>query len=320
MKKLIAILLTAAMVLALTAVGAAAAEEETYEIGIIQLVEHPALDAATQGFQDALTELLGDAVSFDVQNAQGESSNCSMIVNGFVADDVDLIMANATPALQAARSATSDIPILGTSVTDYASGLEIELVDGATGINISGTSDLAELSEQADMLAELFPAKEYPAVGIIYCSAEANSIYQADTIQEALEELGYAVTQYTFADSNDIASVVQSACDACDVLYVPTDNTAASNAETIDNVALPAGVPIIAGEEGICSGCGVATLSISYYDLGYRTGEMAYEILANGADVSAMPIEKIPQTKEYDAARCEALGVEVPEDYVAIGE
>lgn len=299
-----------------------AAEGQVFHIGICQLVEHVALDAASQGFMDALTELLGEGnVTFDYQTAQGESANCATIVNGFVADNVDLILANATAPLQSAAAATSDIPVLGTSITDYATALDIDGWTGTVGTNVSGTTDLAPLDGQADVLAELFPVESYPNVGLIYCSAEANSIYQVDTIQGFLEEKGYNVTQYSFSDSNDIASVVQTACDENEVLYVPTDNTAASNTEAIDNVAQPAGVPVVAGEEGICAGCGVATLSISYYDLGYRTGEMAYEILANGADVSTMAVESAPNfTKEYDAARCEALGVTIPEDYVAIAE
>ena len=300
---------------------AEAADEGTvYNVGIIQLVEHVALDAATQGFEDALTEKLGDSVSFNENNAQGDSANCATIANSLVSDNVDLILANATAALQAAAAATSDIPVLGTSITDYATALDIDGWTGTTGTNISGTSDLAPLEGQAEMLAELFPVESYPNVGILYCSAEANSIYQADNVQAFLEEMGYSVTQYTFADSNDIASVVTNACDACEVLYIPTDNTAANNTETINNVALPAGVPIITGEEGICAGCGVATLSISYYDLGYATGQMAYEILVNGADVSAMEIQFAPNfTKEYDADRCAELGIEIPSDYVAIG-
>ena len=226
-------------------------------------------------------------------------------------------MANATSALQSAASATNEIPILGTSITDYATALNATDWTGVTGVNISGTSDLAPLDGQAQMLAELFP--DATTVGILYCSGEPNSKYQADTIRPMLEELGYTVTEYTFADSNDVSSVTATACGECEVLYIPTDNTAASCTEAINNVALNAGVPIVAGEEGICSGCGVATLSISYYDIGYATGEMAYEILVNGADVSAMPIQYAPQfTKEYNAANCEALNITVPDDYVAI--
>jgi putative ABC transport system substrate-binding protein len=289
----------------------------TYTIGICQLVQHDALDAATQGFKDALTEKLGDSVTFDEQNASGDSANCATIVNGFVSSNVDLIMANATAPLQAAAAATADIPVLGTSVTDYATALEIEDWTGTVGNNVSGTSDLAPLDQQAAMIQELFP--DAKKVGLLYCSAEANSVYQCDVIEGYLQDAGYEVERYAFTDTNDVTSVTQSACDSCDVIYIPTDNTAASNTEAIANVVLPAGVPVVAGEEGICSGCGVATLSISYYDIGYKTGEMAYEILVNGADVSTMAVEYAPQvTKEYNAANCETLNITVPDDYVAI--
>ena len=315
MKKLVALALCAMMALSGTAVLA----EETYNIGICQLVQHPALDAATQGFKDALVEKLGDAVVFDEQNASGESVNCATICTTLVANESDLILANATAALQAAASATADIPVLGTSITDYASALALENFDGTTGINVSGTSDLAPLDGQAAVLQELFP--DAKNVGLVYCSGEANSLYQINVIKGYLAEMGYTCTEYPFTDSNDVASVTQSAADNSDVIYIPTDNTAASYAETIANVVIPAKVPVIAGEEGICSGCGVATLSISYYDIGYATGLMAYEILVNGADVSTMPIEYAPQfTKEYNAANAEALGVTIPADYVAIGE
>ena len=298
----------------------ASAETEsgkTYTVGICQLVQHPALDAATQGFKDALTEALGDAVSFNEQNASGESVNCATIVNGLVASQVDLILANATAPLQAAASATADIPVLGTAVTDYASALEIDNWTGTVGGNISGTSDLAPLDQQAAMLRELFP--DAKTVGLLYCSAESNSKYQVDMIRGYLEQAGLTCEEYAFTDTNDVASVTQKACDSSDVIYIPTDNTAASNTEAIANVVLPAGVPVIAGEEGICSGCGVATLSISYYDLGYATGKMAVKILTGEADISTMPVEYAPQvTKKYNAANCETLGVTVPDDYVAI--
>lgn len=295
----------------------ASAEGGSYHIGICQLVEHPALDEATKGFQEALTEKLGENVTFDLQNAQGEQTNCSTIVTQFVTDGADLILANATAPLQAAAAATNTIPILGTSITDYATALDIADWTGATGTNISGTSDLAPLDEQENMLVELFPDAQ--KVGILYCSAEANSKYQADVFKACLEDDGVAYEEFTAADSNEIQSVVTSACDSCDVLYIPTDNTMASSTELINNIALPAGVPIIAGEEGICKGCGVATLSISYYDIGYTAGEMAYDILVNGADVSTMEIKYAPQvTKEYNADICSDLGITVPDDYVAI--
>ena len=297
----------------------AAADGDTYLIGICQLVQHEALDAATQGFKDALTEKLGDKVKFDEQNASGDSANCSTIVNGFLSENVDLILANATAPLQAAAAATSEIPVLGTSVTDYATALEISDWTGTVGNNVSGTSDLAPLDQQAAMIKELFP--DAKKVGLLYCSAEPNSVYQCDTIEGYLKDEGYEVERYAFTDTNDVTSVTQTACDNSDVIYIPTDNTAASNTEAIANVVLPAGVPVVAGEEGICKGCGVATLSISYYDLGYATGEMAYEILVNGADPSTMEVQSAPSfTKEYNAANCEALNITPPDDYTSIGE
>lgn len=299
--------------------GSASGSEsgETYEIGICQLVQHPALDSATEGFQAALTELLGDRVDFDLQNAAGDSATCASIINQFVSSGDSLILANGTAALQAAAAGTNEIPILGTSITDYATALDIDGWTGTTGTNISGTSDLAPLDEQAQLLNELFP--EAKNVGLLYCSAEANSAYQVNTIRGYLEELGYTCTDYTFADSNDLASVVTNAASSCDVIYIPTDNTAASSAGIINNICLPAGIPIIAGEEGICGGCGVATLSIDYYDIGYAAGEMAYQILEEGADVSSMEIAYAPEvTKKYNADICSELGIEVPEGYEAI--
>ena len=339
LSKLMAVVLAVAMVLALAACGstggaasgsaapaasgsgsaAPAGDGQTYKIGICQLVQHEALDAANQGFQDALTEKLGDAVKFDNQNASGDSANCSTIVNGFVSDGDDLILAIATSPLQAAAAATADIPVLGTAVTDYATALEISDWNGTVGTNVSGTSDLAPLDQQADMLHDLFP--DAKNVGLLYCSAEPNSVYQCTVIEGYLKELGYNVTWYAFNDTNDVTSVTETAADNSDVIYIPTDNTAASNTEAIANVVLAKKVPVIAGEEGIARGCGVAALSISYYDLGYQTGLMAYDILANGADVSTMAVQTAPSvTKKYNAANAEALGITIPDDYEAIAE
>lgn len=342
LSKLAAVVLALAMVLALASCGSstsgttstpaasgssASADDasssttdgKVYNIGICQLVQHDALDAANQGFQDALKEKLGDAVKFDPQNASGDSANCATIVNGFVSDNDDLILAIATSPLQAAAAATADIPVLGTAVTDYATALEISDWTGTVGNNVSGTSDLAPLDQQAAMLKELFP--DAKNVGLLYCSAEPNSVYQCNTIKEYLEKDGYTVTYYAFNDTNDVTAVTETAADNSDVIYIPTDNTAASNTEAIANVVLAKKVPVIAGEEGICSGCGVATLSISYYDLGYQTGLMAYDILVNGADVSTMAVQTAPSvTKKYNAANCEALGITIPDDYETISE
>ncbi len=321
MKKKLAVILAAVMCLSLAACGGSGKAEgnKVYNVGVCQLVEHVALDAATKGFEDALKEKLGDNVKFDEQNAQGDSATAATIVNQFVAANTDLILANATAPLQAAAAGTTTIPVLGTSITDYASALDIDNWNGTTGRNISGTSDLAPLKDQAAMLNELFP--DSVNVGVLYCSAEANSQYQADVIKAELEALGKTVTFFTFVDTNDVQTVCQNAADNSDVIYVPTDNAVASNTAIIDGVCRPAGVPVIAGEEGICTGCGVATLSISYYDLGYTTGLMAYEVLVNGADVSTMEVKYAPNvTKEYNKEICEALNITVPADYKAIGE
>lgn len=290
----------------------------TYNVGICQLVQHPALDLATQGFKDALTEELGEgAVVFDEQNAQGDSNTCSTIVNSFVSGNVDLILANATPALQAAAAATNEIPILGTSITEYGVALGLDDFDGTVGGNISGTSDLAPLDGQADMVQELFP--DAKTVGLLYCSAEANSQYQVDTVKAFLEEKGYECKYYAFSDSNDLSAVTTTASSEVDVIYVPTDNTVADNTGIVDNICRPAKVPVIAGEEGICQGCGVATLSISYYDIGIGTGRMAAKILKGEADIAEMPVEYAPTfTKKYNAVICEELGITIPDDYEAV--
>ncbi len=319
MKKLTVVLaLLLIFCLSVFANGSKESSGSTYTIGICQLVQHPALDAATNGFIDAINKELGEGtVKFLNQNASGEITNCSTIINGFVSSNVDLIMANATAPLTTAAAATSTIPILGTSITDYATALEIENFSGTVGTNVSGTSDLAPLSEQAAMINELFPdAKQ---VGLIYCSAEANSLYQVEEMEKYLAPYGYKTVRYAFTDTNDVASVTTKAASESDVIYIPTDNTAASNTEAIANVVIPMKTPVVAGEEGICSGCGVATLSISYYDLGYKTGEMAVEILRDKADVSKMAIEYAPNvTKKYNKANAEALGINIPSTYVAI--
>ena len=323
-KKLMAVLLAATMLTTLGACGASDNSDDSndakYKVGICQLVQHDALDAATQGFKDALVEELGEEnVKFDEQNAQGDSNTCATIINGFTNSGVDLILANATPALQAAAAGTDTIPILGTSITEYGVALDIDNFDGTVGKNISGTSDLAPLDGQADMIKELFPDKKN--VGLLYCSAEANSQYQVDTVQTYLEKLGYTCKQYAFSDSNDLSAVATTAVDESEVIYVPTDNTVANNTELLNNIAMEKKVPVVAGEEGICKGCGVATLSISYYDLGTATGKMAAKILKGESKIEEMPIEYAPNyVKKYNKSICEQLGVKIPEGYEAIEE
>ena len=286
-------------------------------IGVVQLVTHPALDAATEGFVTTSKDELGlTDDNFDIQNAANEAATCSSIATAFVNEEVDLILANATPALQAAASATATIPVLGTAVTEYGTALAIDDFDGTVGTNVSGTSDLAPLDQQASMFDELLPDAQH--IGILYCSGEPNSVYQAKVVQAELEKAGKTVSTYTFADSNDVSQVTAAACAESDALYIPTDNTAASCTEAIDAVASQANIPIIAGEEGIMTGCGIASLSISYYELGVTTGKMAAKILKGEAKVSEMPIEYYPEpVKKYVPARCEKLGITVPSDYTA---
>ena len=316
-KKLLSSALAATMALTLAACGGegqSADDPDGYTIGICEQMEHVSLSEATQGFMDGLTELLGaDKVVFREQNAGGEQTNCTTIMNGFLAEGVDLILANATWPLQAAASATADTPILGTSVTDYAVALGLEDFDGTVGGNISGTSDLVDLEAQAAIISELFP--DAGTVGLLYCSGEPNSVYQIETVRGYLEPLGYACEIFAFTDVNDLASVTQAACDASDVIYIPTDNTVATNVESVANVVLPAGVPVVGGDPGICSGCGVATIATDYYELGRLTAEMAAQVLTGEADISSMPVQYGAMEKIYDPENCELLGISIPEGY-----
>lgn len=316
MKRVPCFILALSMVV-LCFAGCGEKKDDTYTVGICQLVQHEALDAATEGFKQALKDKLGDKVKFDEQNASGEATNCTTICSKFVSDKVDLIMANATGALSAAAQATADIPIVATSITDYATALDISDWKGKTGFNVTGTADLAPLDEQAKMIKELVP--DAKNVGILYCSAEPNSKYQSTVIQKSLQELGFTCKEFTFVDTNDVTAVTQQAAAECDVIFAPTDNTVASNGTAINNVLEPAKIPLIAGEEGICKKCGIATLSISYYDIGYKAGEMAYQILAEGADPGEMEIEYAKNlTKKYMADRCQTLGITIPDGYEAI--
>ncbi len=308
MKKIIALLLTLIMVTAFTACDTTPAKEDgKYVVGICQLTQHVALDAATKGFMDALTEEFGDNITFDVKNANNDQNACPTIIANLVSADVDLIMANATPALTAAVNGTDTIPVLGTSITEYGTALEIDNFNGLVGGNVSGTSDLAPLDQQADMLVDLFP--EAKTVAMLYCSAEANSDYQVKKVTEYLTAKGLTCVNYAFTDSNDVSIVAKNAAENADVIYIPTDNTAADCTETINNVI--GDTPVFAGEEGICSGCGVATLCISYYDLGVKTGKMAAKILKGEADISEMEIEYVETfTKKYNKAKCDQLNID----------
>jgi len=315
---MMAVILIAALVLSLPS-----CEKKAFTVGICQIQPHAALDAATQGFKDVLIAKYGEEnITFIEQNAQGDSTACTTIMNDFVTKNVDLILANATPSLQAAANATATIPVLGTSVTEYGTALAIENFNGTVGGNISGTSDLAPLDQQAEMILELVP--DAKTVAMLYCSGEPNSAYQVKVVNDYLTNKGLTVKDFPFADSNDIASVAKAAAAAADVIYIPTDNTAATCTEAINGAVLPTGTPIIAGEEGICSGCGIATLCISYYDLGAKTGEMAIEILDGKTKIEEMPVGYVDTfTKKYNKTNCEELGIDIAAleaaGYVAIG-
>lgn len=312
LKKIMAAAMSVVM-LATTGLMTGCSSKKKYKVGICQLVQHPALDAATKGFKDVLKEKLGDDVVFDEQNANNDTATCATIVNSFVSGGVNLIMANATPSLAAAVSATNTIPIVGTSITSY----EVALGDNWTGKNITGASDLAPIDKQEDMILEIFP--DVKKVGILYCSSEGNSKYQADELIKALDEDNIAHGVYTVTDSNEIQAQTQAAIgDGCDVIYIPTDNTFANAAETVKNVVVPAGIPVVASEEGICAGCGTVTLSISYESMGRAAGEMAYEILVNGKDPGTMAVGYSDVTKMYNKEICDTLGITVPDGYTAI--
>ncbi len=314
MKKLISLILSAVIVIALTACGTTSA---TYTIGILEYSSHDAQSLAVQGFMDVLTEKLGDEVVFDKQHASGDANSATLIANNFVIKNVDLILCDNTQSLQIAAAATATIPVLGSAVTDYAQALDISLTSHNTGINVSGTSDLAPLDSQAEMITELFP--EAKNVGLIYCSSEVNSLYQINAVQQYLLAKGISCAEFAFTDSNDLSAAVQTACEYSDVIYLPTDNTIAECTGIIADICHTTQTPVIAGEKGICSGCGLATLSIDYYALGRKTGEMAYRILAEGENIASMPIEYDENcTKMYNAEIAEDLGITLPEDYIPI--
>ncbi|MBR3874984.1 MAG: ABC transporter substrate-binding protein [Clostridia bacterium] len=313
MKKRFAIL----MALCLLLVCVHAFADEPYQVGVCQHIQHEALDEATQGFIDALTAEMGDDVSIEVQNASGDNGVCLAIISDFVSNDVDLILANSTPSLQAAYAATSDIPVLGTSITEYCVALGLDGFNDVSGSNISGTSDLAPLAQQAALITELFPHAQ--KVAILYCSAEPNSLYQVEIVTAELEKLGVSVKPFSFVDVNEMSLVAQEACDYADVIYTPTDNTIAASAGILDNICQPAGKPVITGDTGTCRTAGAAVLGISYYELGSLTGHMAASILKEETDISTLPIAYAENvTKYYNPAICEALGITIPDGFTAL--
>ena len=310
--RILALALCVAICACLAACGnSGSSEKSQYVVGICQLVTHDSLDLATQGFQDALTEALeaeGKTVEFKEQNAQGDPNTCVTIVNNFVSEKVDLILGNATAALQAAYNATETIPVLGTSITEYGVALALENFDGVVGGNVSGTSDLAPLDEQAQMMIDVLNLGADSTVGILYCSAEPNSEYQYNVVSAYFQDKGMNVIEYKFSESTELQSIVTKASGECDAIYVPTDNTVASNDEILRNVCGPDKTPVFTGyESDVC----FATLAISYYNIGAETGKMAADILLGREDISQMAIRYDSQpVKKYNAAICEELGID----------
>ena len=322
--KILAVLLAVVLTLAMTACAggnsssqsegssSAADPDKVYKVGIVQYMEHNALDAATEGFMDALKERLGDKVEFDVQNAQGEQTNCTTIATKLVNDGVDLIMANATPAAQAASQATAEIPIIATSVTDFVEAGLVAAND-APGGNVSGSSDLSPIAEHIALMGTLCPDAQ--TIGVVYCSSEDNSIIQAEQAKVGFEEAGYTVTLYTAADSNELQPVLTKAVAEVDALYIPTDNLLAANMELVKNITIPEKIPVICGEENMAMSGGLATYSINYYTLGHAAGEMAYEVMVGGADISKMPVKFMDSselTMVINTEVAEALEWEIP--------
>ena len=321
MKKIIAMSIVVMMLLSMLAgCGSTAAPKnenpDAYRVGVVQLVQHVALDQATAGFQDALKEKLGDKVTVEVKEASGEPTNCTAIVTKFINDGVDLIMGNATPAVIAAKEATATIPIIGTSVTDYVSE-EASIVESneAPGGNVTGYSDMSDIAAHVELTQKICP--EAKTVAIVYCSAEPNSVIQGGQAKELYEAAGFTVVTLTASDVTTISTVVTAACDQADVIYIPTDNLFAENMESVKNITEPAKIPVICGEGGMVEAGGTASVAIDYYVLGYRAGEMAYEILVNGKDPATMPIGFMTAEDMelvINEENVAAIGLTIPED------
>ena len=286
---------------------------KTYKIGVVQLTEHSALDASNDGFVEALNAS-GLEVSIDQQNAQNDQSACQTIASKFVGDGVDLIYAIATPAAQAAAAATTDIPIVGCAITDYAaSGLVKD--NDKPGTNVTGASDLTPVAEQLQMMQKVLP--DVKKVGLLYCSAESNSDIQIASAKEELDALGISYEEYAVSSSNEIQSVVESAVGKVDALYAPTDNTIAAGAAQVGQICKENKLPFITGEEGMCEAGGLFTLSINYTDLGKLAGEMAVKILKGESKPAEMAIEHL-STEDLVVVKNEEMATAIGVDLSAL--
>lgn len=295
-------------------------ENKVIKIGVVQLVQHEALDAAYNGFKDTLDEVsasTGYTFEIDYQNAQGDQSNCNTIANKFVNDGVDLILAIATPAALAAQNATKDsqIPVLFTAVTDGADAGLVASND-APGANVSGTSDLTPVEQQIELLTKLIP--DAKNIGILYSSNEDNSVFQANLAKDAATKFSLDATEYTVSNLNEINQVVQSMVGKVDAIYIPTDNAMANGMNTVSNIATENNLPIIAGENGMVVNGALASYGLSYYDLGALTAKQAIKICIDGEDISKMAIEYLDT---FDLAINEEiatkLGITIPEELKA---
>lgn len=286
---------------------------KTYKIGVVQLTEHSALDASNDGFVEALNAS-GLEVSIDQQNAQNDQSACQTIASKFVGDGVDLIYAIATPAAQAAAAATTDIPIVGCAITDYAaSGLVKD--NDKPDTNVTGASDLTPVAEQLQMMQKVLP--DVKKVGLLYCSAESNSDIQIASAKEELDALGISYEEYAVSSSNEIQSVVESAVGKVDALYAPTDNTIAAGAAQVGQICKENKLPFITGEEGMCEAGGLFTLSINYTDLGKLAGEMAVKILKGESKPAEMAIEHL-STEDLVVVKNEEMATAIGVDLSAL--
>lgn len=306
MKKLCSLLLAMLMVVSLTGCGGTTTNEKGYVVGISQLMVHDALDQATQGFKDALTQELeakGKTVEFDLQIA-GDANLCTTVVNTFTSKNVDLIMANATPALLAAANATTTIPVLGTSVTDYN-----DTFAGSIPENVSGTSDAVPFAEQAQMMIDTLNLVKGDQVGVLYCTNESNSVIQYEAVKALFEDKGVVVKAYTFSETTELQTVATSMANECKAVYIPSDNTVAANDTIVGTVCNEKKVPIYTSYGGtVC----YASLSISYYDLGVETGKMAAQVLLGEKAVSDIEVKTLTPTVVYNNELCQELGIEVP--------
>ena len=306
MKKILAIVLVLCLCAGACLSMTACSSKADYTIGICQLMEHESLDKATNGFIDALTEALeaeGKTVEFDSQVA-GDANLCTTVINTFTAKKVDLIMANATPALLAAANATDSIPVLGTSVTDYA-----DTFGGSIPANVSGTSDAVPFDEQAQMMIDTLGLVEGDVVGVIYCTNESNSLIQYNAVKELFEAEGIVVEAYTFSETTELQALVNGAVAACKAIYVPSDNTVAQNDSVVGTICTENNIPVFTSYGGaIC----YASLAIDYYELGAETGRMAAEILLGSKAVSDIEIATLTPTVVYNEELCSQLSIEVP--------